>query len=199
MLRMFLVFSLLCTSLYAQPQIVAIAGSTRDGSYNKTLLKQAVTLASQMGAKVTVIDLKDYPLPFFDEDLEKEEGLPDKAKQIREMILQSDAVIVASPEYNGSLSGVLKNMIDWVSRPQADNKSAFKGKKFAIISTSPGQGGGVRGLKHLREILQNLGGTVVQQEVTIPKANEAFDQAGHLKNSEQKEALKKELQQLLQN
>jgi chromate reductase, NAD(P)H dehydrogenase (quinone) len=150
---------------------------------------------SCMLPKVTVVDLKDYPIPFYDEDLETKEGMPIKAKQLRRLMVQSDVILIASPEYNASLSAVLKNAIDWASRSETGggSREAFAGKKFVIMSASPGSGGGARGLMHLRAILENVGGTVLPQQVTVPDAYNAFDAQGHLKN----EKVKKELEQLV--
>jgi NAD(P)H-dependent FMN reductase len=135
-------------------------------------------------------------MPFYDEDLEKKEGMPVKAKQFRKLMIQNDVILIASPEYNGSLSGVLKNAIDWASRSEegGSSRDAFKGKKFAIMSASPGAGGGARGLVHLRAIIGNIGGQVVSQQVVVPDSFNAFDVQGHLKDQK----LKMELQQLVQ-
>lgn len=148
-----------------------------------------------MGAEVTVVDLKDYPMPFYDGDLEMREGVPDKAKQFRNLMIQNDLILIASPEYNGSLSAVLKNAIDWASRSEAKSYSldAFKGKKFILLSASPGSSGGARGLVHVKAILENLGGSVIPQQVTVSDGYNAFDDQGKLKNPE----VKKELSQLL--
>lgn len=180
----------------AETRVLAFGGSTQEDSINKKLVLEAANLARQMGASVTVIDLKDYPIPLYDADLETEEGMPAKAKKLRQLMIQSQVILIASPEYNGSLSGVLKNAIDWASRSEdADSsREAFKGKKFAIMSASPGSGGGARGLVHLRAILENIGGTVIPQQVVVPDAYDAFDEQGHLKNSK----LKLELRQLVQ-
>src|SRR5262245_61507584 len=97
--------------LAAETKILAFAGSTRKDSYNKKLVKEAAQIARKCGANVTVVDLKDYPIPLYDGDLEKDEGMPENAKRIRKMMIESDAILIASPEYNGSLPAVLKNVI----------------------------------------------------------------------------------------
>jgi NAD(P)H-dependent FMN reductase len=183
------------TTLSAEVKVLAFAGSTRKDSANKKLLYEAVQVARQMQADVTVIDLKDYPTPFYDEDLETTEGMPIKAKQLRRLMIQSDVILIASPEYNASLSAVLKNAIDWASRGEAGggSREAFSGKKFVLMSASPGSSGGCRGLVHLRAIIENVGGTVLPQQVVVPDAYNAFDAQGHLKN----EKTKQELQQLV--
>lgn len=183
-------------NLSAEIKILAFSGSMREDSVNKKLVCEAANLARQMGANVTVIDLKDYPIPFYDGDLEAKEGMPIKAKQLRQLMIESPIILIASPEYNGSLSAVLKNVIDWASRDEKGGSSseAFKGKKFVIMSASPGSSGGARGLVHLKTIIENIGGTVIPQQVVIPNAYNAFDQQGHLKNPK----IKLELQQLIE-
>ncbi len=99
-------------------KVLAVAGSTRDDSINKKLVTEAAHLARQMGSKVTIIDLKDYPMGLYDADIEAKQGMPIKAKQLRQLMIQSQVILIASPEYNGSLSGVLKNAIDWASRSE---------------------------------------------------------------------------------
>lgn len=186
----------LSATLSAEKKVLAFAGSTREDSANKKLIVETANLARQMGANVTVIDLKDYPIPLYDEDLEAREGMPPKAKQLRKLMIQSDVILIASPEYNASLSAVLKNAIDWASRSEEGRSSreAFKGKKFAIMAASPGSSGGARGLVHLRIVLEDIGGTVMPLQVVVPGAYNAFDEKGRLKN----EKTKMEIQQLVQ-
>lgn len=189
-------FSVMITiPLFAEVKVLAFAGSTRADSYNKKLVQDATAMARQMGAKVTVIQLNDYPMPFYDADLEKKKGMPKYAQRLRKLMVDSDAIIIASPEYNSSIPGVLKNALDWASRSEDDGSSreAFKGKKFAIMSASPGKSGGSRGLKHLRAIIEDVGGIVVQEQVTIPYAHEYFTEQERPENP----ILKVEIQQLL--
>jgi NAD(P)H-dependent FMN reductase len=202
MLKYFLAL-LLCfsASLAAETKILAFSGSTRTDSCNKKLLANAAETARQLGAKVTVIDLRDYPIPFYDGDLEKNSGMPENAKKIRNMMLASDGVIIASPEYNGSLSAVLKNVIDWLSRSEQGegSREAFLGKKFAIMSCSPGSGGGAGGLIHLEAILKRIGGNVVLKKISIPDGYNAFNAAGELQSEASKKELKQEIEELLAN
>lgn len=194
--------SIVITSvLGAEPtKVLAFAGSTREGSVNKKLVTDAADVARKMGATVTVIDLKNYALPFFDEDLEAKEGIPAKAKEIRQMMNESQVIMIASPEYNGSLSAVLKNVIDWASRDEeGKSTTAFRGKKFVIMSSSPGGGGGVRGLVHLRAILGNLGGNVVAEQLTVPNGFDAFDDQGQLKDPATQQKLEHLVQSALRN
>lgn len=193
--------SLLCSALLTLPlagemKVLAFAGSTRADSYNKKLVQEAAALATQLGAKVTVIDLKDFPMPLYDADLEEKEGMPKNAERLRDLMIANDGVIIASPEYNASIPAVLKNALDWASRGEegGSSRDAFKGKKFALMSASPGKGGGRRGLVHLRAIIENAGGEVVPQEVSIPSAHDYFANPKRPENP----LLKLELQQLLQ-
>lgn len=182
--------------LSAEAKILAFTGSTRTDSYNKKLVNEAVEVARQMGATVTVIDLKDYPMPFYDADIEMKQGMPKNAKRFRELMISSDGIIIASPEYNSSISAVLKNALDWASRSEdgGPSREAFKGKTFAIMSASPGKGGGGRGLVHLCNIIEGVGGTVVPKQVTIPNAHQYFSEKERPKNP----LLTEEIQQLLQ-
>ncbi len=167
------------------PKILAFAGSTRTASYNKQLVRTAADAARAAGAEVTVIDLRDLPLPLFDEDFESEHGLPENAKKLKTLFRDHDAFLIASPEYNSSITAVLKNAIDWASRGETDDEpalSAYRGKTAALLSASPGALGGLRGLVHLRAILGNIGVIVLPDQVALPKAHEAFDATGKLKD-----------------
>jgi|GEM_PF-115690 len=174
----------LSTTLNAQTKVLAFAGSTRTDSVNKKLLMEATCIAREIGADVNFIDLKDYPLPLYDADLEAKNGMPEIAKEIRRLMIKSHVIVIASPEYNGSLSAVLKNTIDWASRNETKGSSreAFKGKKFIVMSASPGSHGGSRGLAHLRTILEDIGGTVIPEQVVVPDAYSAFDIEGKLRD-----------------
>lgn len=161
--------------LMAEQTVLVFAGSTRADSYNKQLANLAGSVAKEMGATVTTVDLADYPMPFYDADLEKAEGMPANAKKLRELMGKSNVIMIASPEYNASVSAILKNSIDWVSRKvQDDSPHPFKGKTFALLSASPGRSGGARGLTHLRTILEDVGGTVLEKQVCVPKAHEGL-------------------------
>src|SRR5580692_8631770 len=112
------------------PRILAFAASTRRESFNKKLITVAAQGARKAGAEVTLIDLKDFPLPLYDQDLEAEQGMPENGKKLKKLFIDHDGLLIASPEYNSSLPAVLKNAIDWVSRPAPGEPSlaAFKGK-----------------------------------------------------------------------
>lgn len=173
------------------PKILAFAGSTRIDSYNKRLVKIAAAGAKAAGAEVTYIDLRDLPLPLFDEDLEAREGLPANARTLKDLLISHQGLLIASPEYNSSLTGVLKNAIDWASRPAPDEAplAAFAGKVAAIMSTSPGGLGGLRGLVHLRSILGNIKVLVLPDQVAVPNAGQVFNADGSLKDPKQQESV----------
>jgi NAD(P)H-dependent FMN reductase len=167
----------------SKPRILVFGGSLRAESYNQKLAVIAADAARAAGAEVTLIAIRDYRLPLFDEDLEAAEGKSDAAKKLKEMFLAADGFIIASPEYNSGMTGALKNVIDWVSRADSEDEPpllAYKGKTAAIVSASPGQGGGVRSLAQLRQLLLNIRVEVITAEVAVPKAYEAFDEAGKL-------------------
>ncbi len=159
-----------------KPRILAFAGSARADSYNKRLVKVAADGARAVGAEATLIDLRDYRLPIFDQDLEAAEGLPDKARELKEIMLSHDGLLIAAPEYNSSITPLLKNTIDWISRPGDGEKAltAYEGKVAAIMSASPGRLGGLRGLSHLRSILSNIGVLVIPDQVAVSEAHKAF-------------------------
>ncbi|MEH2025012.1 NADPH-dependent FMN reductase [Nostoc sp.] len=175
------------------PKILAFAGSTRIDSYNKKLVKIAAAGAKAAGAEVTYIDLRDLPLPLFDEDLEAQEGLPANARTFKDLMISHQGLLIASPEYNSSLTAVLKNAIDWASRPAPNEAplAAFAGKVAGILSASPGALGGLRGLVHLRSILGNIKVLVLPDQIALPKAYEAFNPDGTLKDPKQQESIEK--------
>jgi NAD(P)H-dependent FMN reductase len=171
------------------PKIAAIAGSLRAGSFNKKLLAMAADIARGAGADVTVLDLRELALPIFDEDLEEASGLPTGAKQLKAVLRESDGLLLACPEYNSSITGALKNAIDWASRTGSDDEpalAAFRGKAAALLAASPGALGGLRGLVTVRSILGNIGVHVLPDQVAVGTAHEAFDAAGQLKDERKK-------------
>lgn len=161
-------------------RILAFAGSTRTNSFNKKLAAAAAKAAEAAGAQVTLIDLRDYPMPLYDGDLEAAEGLPEKARALRELFLSHNALIIASPEYNGSYSAVLKNAIDWVSRKQEGEipLACFKGKVALIVAASPGALGGIRALRHLQSLLMGIQVNVLPEQKAIPNAGSVFGEDG---------------------
>lgn len=169
------------------PKILAFAGSTRTDSYNKTLVKIAAAGATSAGADVTYIDLRDLPMPIFDEDLEAQDGAPATVTTFKELMMAHDGFLIASPEYNSSISAVLKNAIDWASRPAPGEAplACFADKVAVIMSASPGGFGGLRGLVPLRSLLGNIKVLVLPDQIAIAKANDAFTPEGTLKDPRQ--------------
>jgi NAD(P)H-dependent FMN reductase len=169
------------------PRILALAGSTRRDSFNKKLLSIAARGARAAGAEVALIDLRDFPLPLFDQDLEAEEGMPENGKKLKQLFIDHDGLLLACPEYNSSITAVLKNVIDWVSRPAPGEPSlvAFRGKVATLMSASPGALGGLRGLIHVRSILGNLGVIVLPDQIAVARAHEAFRPDGSLLDPKQ--------------
>ncbi len=155
------------------------------------LVKIAASGARNAGAEVTYIDLRDFPMPLFDEDLEAAEGLPDNVLKFKELMIAHQGLLIASPEYNSSITAVLKNAIDWASRPQPGEAglAAFNNKVAAIMSASPGGLGGLRGLANLRSILGNINVMVIPDQKAISQAFQAFNPDGTLQDVKQQEAV----------
>jgi chromate reductase, NAD(P)H dehydrogenase (quinone) len=183
-------------------RILAFAGSARRDSFNKRLVRIAARGAEQAGAQVTLIDLKDYPLPIMDQDLEAEQGPPENALALKKMFLEHDGLLMSCPEYNSSITPLWKNTIDWVSRPGPGDPpmglTAFKNKVAAIMSASPGGLGGLRGLVHVRSILSNIGVLVLPDQIAIGQAHNAFTDDGRLKDAQQQASVEKIAQSLEQ-
>jgi chromate reductase len=173
------------------PKILAFAGSLRADSYNKKLVRIAAAGAQEAGAEVTLLDLRELPLPIYDGDLEAAEGLPENALRLKELMKASDGFLIAAPEYNASITAALKNALDWASRPAPGEPSlaAFQGKAAALMSASPGALGGLRGLIHVRAILGTLGVLVVPNQVAVMKAHEAFTPGGHLADEQLRQSV----------
>ncbi len=175
------------------PKILAFAASTREGSFNKQLIKVAVEGAKAAGGDVTLIDLRDFPLPVFDIDIESK-GYPENARKLKDLFLANDGLLISTPEHNSSYPALLKNTIDWVSRKTSSDEaslSAFQNKVAAIMSASPGALGGLRSLWNLRPLLSNINVLVIPAQIAVGKANEAFDVQGHLKDAKQNDAVRK--------
>ncbi len=175
------------------PRILAFGGSLRRDSYNQKLAAIAADGSREAGAAVTVIALRDFALPIFDEDLEAASGMPEAAKRLKAIFREHNGLIIASPEYNSSISAALKNAIDWVSRGESDDEpslSALVGKTAVVCSASPGGLGGLRGLVHLRAILGSIGMTVLPDQIAVGKSYEAFTPDGSLVDEKQNARVK---------
>ncbi len=170
-------------------RVAVISGSLRKGSYNTKLAR---FVAGKIrggggggggGVEIDEISLLDLDLPLMNEDVEKQ-GLPAGVLDLKKRLIAADVLLIASPEYNGSLSPALKNAIDWASRPREGEAplACFKGKVGGLLAASPGKLGGLRGLRHLRQILTQIQTVVHPNEFALSSAHEAFDEAGNLKD-----------------
>lgn len=166
------------------PKLLAFAGSIRRGSTNRQLVTAAAAFAREAGAEVTLIDLRDFPMPLYDGDLEAASGLPETVVRLKALMREHHGFLISSPEYNSSITPLLKNTIDWCSR-QAPGEGAlacYTGKVAGLVAASPGALGGLRGLVTVRSILGSIGILVVPQQFALSKAHEAFDANGALKD-----------------
>ncbi|HAE03239.1 MAG TPA: NADPH-dependent FMN reductase [Rhodospirillaceae bacterium] len=175
-----------------KPKILAFAGSAKQESLNKKILAVAVQGAQEAGAEVTVIDLRDYPMPIMDEDLEAAEGIPAKAKELRALFAENHGLLLACPEYNSSITPLLKNTLDWVSRPDQDGSGLrfFNDKTASLISASGGALGGLRGLVHVRAILGNIGVHVLPKQLAVSGATKLFNDDGSINDPDREKQLK---------
>ena len=165
-----------------RPKILVFAGSAREGSVNKRLARVAARCVEEAGGDVTFVDLRDYPIPIYDGDLEARDGMPPFVVKLRERFVSHQGLLIVSPENNGSVSALTKNTIDWLSRDYQGRSGLepYRGKIAAIMGASPGGFGAISGLAHLRQILTKLTVLVIPEQVTLSKADEAFNQDGTL-------------------
>jgi len=165
-----------------RPKILIFAGSTRTDSYNKKLARLTEKILGAYPVLITYLDLRDLPMPLYDGDLEAQQGIPENAMKFRELLKSHEGFLMACPEYNSSISGVLKNSIDWASRPIPNEKDlvCFTGKVVNLVSASPGKWGGMRGLVTVRSILSNIGSIVMPNQFCLPAADKAFKEDGSL-------------------
>lgn len=185
-----------------KPKILAFAGSLRNESTNKKTLAISVRGAAAAGADVELIDLKNFPLPIYDGDIESDTGLPENAVKLQHSMLAADGFLIASPEYNSSVSGALKNMIDWTSRPSGEHKAGacYLNKAAVLMSASPGMLGGLRGLFDIRKILSTMGVIVLPSQIAVGQSHSAFDENGELVDEKLRagvEALGKDLTEFI--
>lgn len=181
-------------------RLLFFAGSTRKGSHNKKLARLARHIASANGIEGVFVDLKDYPMPLYNGDLEAEQGPPLKAQEFKALLEEYQGVFIASPEYNSSITPLLKNALDWVTRVRARGETGlevYKTRVFAISGASPGYYGAMRSLLHLRQILEvGIGATVIPQQLALPRAGDAFEEDGSLKDKAQQNMLKSVIEAL---
>ncbi len=163
----------------SQPKILAFAGSLRKNSFNKKLVQYAASLAQSKGAHLEYVDLSDLNLPLYNGDIE-DQGFPKSVHDLKQKMIGSTGFMIACPEYNGSITAALKNMIDWASRPEPDEAPliAFRGKVVSLMACSPGALGGIRGLPHNRTILSGIGCLVLPTMVAVSKVHEVLGEDG---------------------
>ncbi|MER8705869.1 MULTISPECIES: NADPH-dependent FMN reductase [unclassified Mesorhizobium] len=174
------------------PKILVVAGSVRSGAYSGRTADVAQKELAMQGAEVTRISLADYPLPILDQDLEKEEGIPDNAFKLGRMIAAHDGLLIATPEYNGSIPPLLKNSIDWVSQLRKDGGRTFRplaGKVAGLCSSSNGPFGGIRCINHLRAVLVRCRMEVVTPECSVPEGGNAFDDEGKFRDERLRQSM----------
>jgi len=156
--------------------ILAFSGSVRADSLNSRALTLAVAGSIAAGARVTHVNLADYSMPIYQGDEEAAQGIPPAARALKELLKSHDALLIASPEYNSGYSALLKNTLDWCSRPHPGESSSptFRGKPVGLLAASPGALGGLRGLYALRSVLLNIGMVLYPELLTVPKATEVL-------------------------
>lgn len=174
------------------PKILVFAGSVRSGAFSGRAADVAQKTLAMQGGEVTRISLADYPLPIMDEDLEREHGIPENAVRAARHIAAHDGVLIATPEYNGSIPPLLKNTVDWVSRVRHDGRNPFRpleGKPVGLCSSSRGRYGGIRAIAHLRAVLVRCRMEVVSPECSVPEGERAFDENGEFSDKRMQQSM----------
>jgi NAD(P)H-dependent FMN reductase len=181
-------------------KLLFLAGSAREASFNKRLARLGHEIADANGIPSAFADLGDYPMPIYDGDLEVASGPPENAVKLTALMGLHTGIFIAAPEYNASVTPLLKNTLDWVSRVRGESEApleVYRTRVFALASASPGGFGGMRGLLALRQVLEvGLGALVLPDQIAVPRAADAFDVNGHLKDKGQQEQLKTVIQRL---
>jgi NAD(P)H-dependent FMN reductase len=176
------------------PRILVFAGSVRTGAFSGRTADVAQKELAMAGAEVTRISLADFPLPFMDEDLEREKGVPANAGKLARMVAEHDAVLICTPEYNGGIPPLLKNAIDWITRVKTDAgrpMNAFAGKVMAICSSSNGHFAGIRSASHLRQVLAHIQAEVIAPQVSVPSGADAFAEDGSFRDERLSKGMKR--------
>ena len=173
--------------------LLFLSGSTRKASLNRKLAAYALDLAKEKVGEAASLDLSDYPLPLYNGDLQASDGIPENARKLKALFAQHQGIFIASPEYNASVSPLLKNSLDWMSRIKDGDErplEVFRSRVFAIGSASPSMHGGARGLVALRQVLAvGLSALVLPEQLAVARAHEAFDDSGQLKDESMRKAL----------
>lgn len=185
----------------SNPRILVFAGSIRTGSFNASLAALAAKELALAGADVTHISLRDFPMPIYDGDLEASSGAPDNAIKLKRMMMTHAGVFIASPEYNASVTPLLKNTLDWISRVRDGKEmplAAYKNRIFALGSASNGMYGGMRSLLALRQVLEiGAGALVLPEQISVSRAADAYDEMGHLKDERTADLLRAVVRRLI--
>lgn len=182
-------------------KILVFAGSTRSGAYSGKVADCAHKELAVQGADVTRISLVDYPLPIMNEDLEREEGVPENAVKLARLFDAHDAQMICTPEYNGGMPPLVKNTIDWVSRVSKDGGKTLKpynGKVAGICSSSDGHFAGIRSAAQLRQVLSHIQMELISPQVSVPNADHAFDDKGDFKEERLRKAMTRECAVLIE-
>src|ERR1700724_653210 len=162
------------------PKVLVLAGSIRSGSYNARLAAPAAQEIAGAEGEVTRISLLDFPLPLYDGDLEARSGPPENAVKLKRMFCAHGGVFIASPEYNASVTPLLKNAVDWISRVRENREpplAAYRNRVFALGAASNGTYGGMRSIMALRHVLElGCGALVIPEQVAVKGASQAFDE-----------------------
>lgn len=184
----------------AQAKILVFAGSVRRESFNRRMAHLAAAAVRAAGGEATELELRDYPLPLFDQDEEAAGGMPENAAKLKKLFAEHGGLLIASPEYNSSITPLLKNTLDWVSRGTSGGTdlSGYQGKVAGLVSASPGLLGGARALVSVRSMLGNIGVLVLPEQLSVSKAGEAFEADGSLKDAKQKATLEKIAKRLVE-
>lgn len=165
-------------------KVLGLCGSTRKGSINERFLGYTLERLKEQGAEVSQFDFRAHPLPLFNQDDEQEQGYPESVRLLKQAMSEADAIVVASPEYNSSITPLLKNFIDWASRNNPDQgvKNEWLDKPVALISASGGRLGGIRGLIHLRQIMAEVQAIAIPNQAALGGALDAYAEDGSLKD-----------------
>lgn len=182
------------------PKILCLSGSTRGGSFNTRLAALAKKELALVNVAVTQISLADYPMPLFNQDDEAASGPPQSAEKLYDLFCAHHGIFIACPEYNASISPLLKNTVDWVSRvkrPDRPAYAAYRNRVFALGAASPGGFGGYRGLLAARHVIEiGLGAHVLAEQVSIPRCTEAISENGDITNDALAQGFKQMLTRL---
>ena len=184
------------------PKILVFAGSIRSGAYSGRTADVAQKELALQGAEVTRISLADYPLPIMDQDLEAEKGVPENAYKLARLFVAHDGILIATPEYNGSMPPLLKNAIDWISRVRTDKGKPLRplpGRIVAICSSSNGHFAGIRSASHLRQVLSHIQMEVIAPQCSVPNAGEAFDEDGAFRDERARNSMHKVCKTLIEH